>query len=184
MPLTVSSTWLGRLLWQHHTTSRKPASQALTLLCYLALQHSQSHACTCHTAAQMRKYGSSNQASITQHVFHALFHQNLCSLCLQAVVSGPLSCGTWHWHICRGSPCVFGRSCSCSGGLASTLCIGCKLYTSANIASAQLTWCFSVKSQLLQHMHAKPLTSQQLLSEAPVFFCTSAACPVSTATQY
>ena len=129
------------------------------MLCYSALHYGQTQACTCHTAAQMREYGSSTQATITQHAFHTLFHQNLCSLCLQAVVSGPLSCGTWHWHICRGSPCVSRRGCSCSGGLASILCNGCKHYTSATW-HLQLSWCLRITSQLLPHMHARLLTTQ------------------------
>lgn len=135
LPLTVSSIWLGPLLWQHHTTSRKSPSHALTSLYYLDLRNGQIHVCTYHAVAQMCKYGASSQASITLQITHSSIR--IFVLChLQAVVSGPLSCGTRHWHICRGSPCVFGRGCSCSGGLASTLCIGCKPYTSAKMASA------------------------------------------------
>ena len=43
-------------------------------------------------------------------------------------------------------------------------------YALAASPTQQQIWCLSVKTQLLPHMHAKLLTIQQLLSEAPGFF--------------
>ncbi len=128
---------------------------------------------TCHKVAQMRKSPVPKHPSPSMHFMHSSIR--ICVLCIcRLLCLGRFLVGLGIGISAVVVPVYLGEVApaqvdwrACYALAAST--------THQQTWHLQLTWCLSTKSQLLLHMHAKPLTTQHLLSEVLVFFCRAAA---------